>query len=117
MDSEMTVFTEKNKRDQQEITTEIIHIIKNIMICIEVENKKLKNNLETAHKKVDDLNSLILVMSMQNKNKLCEHKNWVDNKMDKINNSISTLVKNIKKTDYKTKHVLTKASQTRLPQP
>ena len=37
--------------------------------------------------------------------------------MDEINNSISTLVKNIKKTDYKTKHVLTKPSQTRLPQP
>ena len=42
-------------------------------------------------------------MSTQNKNRLYKHKNVVDNKMDEINNSISTFDKNMNKTDYKNK--------------
>ena len=56
----MTMFTKKNKRHQQEIPQ--IHIIKNIVISIAEENKKLKDNLETTHKRINNLNSLILDM-------------------------------------------------------
>ena len=41
----------------------------------------------------------------------CEHKNLLDNKMDNINNSISTLDKNINKTDYKSKIPINTRSQ------
>ena len=111
----MTMFTKKNKRHQQEIPQ--IHIIKNIVISIAEENKKLKDNLETTHKRINNLNSLILDMSTRNKNRLCDHKNWVDNKMDEINGSISSLDKNIKKADCKIKHLLTKVLKARLRRP
>lgn len=55
----MTMFAKKNKRDQQGIPQ--IHIIKSIAIPIAEENKKLKDNLETTHKRKDNLNSLILI--------------------------------------------------------
>lgn len=111
----MTMFAKKNKRDQQGIPQ--IHIIKSIAIPIAEENKKLKDNLETTHKRKDNLNSLILDMSTRNKNRLCDHKNWVDNKMDEINDSISSLDKNIKKADCKIKHLLTKVLKARLRRP
>ena len=114
-DNEMTMFAKKNKRDQQGIPQ--IHIIKSIAIPIAEENKKLKDNLETTHKRKDNLNSLILDMSTRNKNRLCDHKNWVDNKMDEINDSISSLDKNIKKADCKIKHLLTKVLKARLRRP
>lgn len=41
----------------------------------------------------------------------CEHKNLLDNKMDNINNSISTLDKNINKTDYKSTTPINTRSQ------
>ena len=111
----MTMFAKKNKRDQQGIPQ--IHIIKSIAIPIVEENKKLNDNLETTHKRKDNLNSLILDMSTRNKNRLCDHKNWVDNKMDEINGSISSLDKNIKKADCKIKHLLTKVLKARLRRP
>ena len=111
----MTMFAKKNKRDQQGIPQ--IHIIKSIAIPIAEENKKLKDNLETTHKRKDNLNSLILDMSTRNKNRLCDHKNWVDNKMDEINDSISSLDKSIKKADCKIKHLLTKVLKARLRRP
>ena len=111
----MTMFAKKNKRDQQGIPQ--IHIIKSIAIPIAEENKKLKDNLEITHKRINNLNSLILDMSTRNKNRLCEQKNWVDNKMDEINDSMSTLDKNIKKADCKIKHLLTKVLKARVPRP
>ena len=60
---ESTMFAKKYKRDLQEITTEITNIIKQIITVIAEENKKLKNDLETVHKRIDDLKSLVIDMS------------------------------------------------------
>ena len=66
----MFIFAEKYKRDLQEITTEITNIIKQIITVIAEENKKLKNDLETVQKRIDDLKSLIIDMSTRKKKRI-----------------------------------------------
>ena len=66
---ESTMFAKKYKRDLQEITTEITNIIKQIITVIAEENKKLKNDLETVHKRIDDLKSLVIDMSTRKEKK------------------------------------------------
>ena len=82
IDDEMTHFAKRYQEEQKEITTEITDIIKNITTPIAEENKILRKDLQTANKRIDELNTLILDFTVKNKNKITENKILITNKID-----------------------------------
>ena len=83
IDDEMT---RRYQEEQKEITTKITDIIKNIITPVAEENKILRKDLQTANKRIDELNTLILDLTTKNKKKITENKILITNKIDDISN-------------------------------
>ena len=88
IDNEMTHFAKRYQEEQKEITTEIIDLIKNIITPIAEENTNLRKDLQTANKRIDELNTLILDLTTK-KNKITKNKIQITNNIDKINNPVN----------------------------
>ena len=84
IDDEMAHFAKRYQEEQKEITTEIIDLINNIITPIAEENTNLRKDLQTANKRIDELNTLILDLTTKNKNKITENKILITNNIDKI---------------------------------
>ena len=84
IDDEMAHFAKRYQEKQKEITTEIIDLINNIITPIAEENTNLRKDLQTANKRIDELNTLILDLTTKNKNKITENKILITNNIDKI---------------------------------
>ena len=94
IDDEMAHFAKRYQEEQKEITTEITDLIKNIITPIAEENTNLQKDLQTANKRTDELNTLILDLTTKNKNKITENKILITNKIDEINNQVTNTMDN-----------------------
>ena len=74
IDDEMTHFAKGYQEEQKEITTDITDVIKNIITPIAEENKILGKDLQTANKRIDELNTLILDLTTKTKTNLLRTK-------------------------------------------
>ena len=90
----MTHFAKRYQEEQKEITSEATDIIKNIITSIAEESKSLWKDLQTANKKIDELNTLIFDLTTKNKNKITENKILITNKIDDINNQMTNTIDN-----------------------
>ena len=86
MDDEMPHFAKRYQEEQKELTTKITDLIKNIITRIVEENTNLRKDLQTANKRIDELNTLIPDLTTKNQNKITENKILITNNIDKINN-------------------------------
>ena len=84
----MAHFTKRCQEWQKEITTEIADLIKNVITPIAEENTNLRKDLQTANKRIDELNTLILDLTTK-KNKITKNKIQITNNSDKINNPVN----------------------------
>ena len=82
IDDEMAHFSKKYLEEQREITIEITDLIKNIITPMAEENTNLQKDLQTANKRIDEFNTLILDLTTKNKNKISENKILFTNKID-----------------------------------
>ena len=95
IDDEMAYFAKRYQEEQKEITTKITDLIKKIITPIAEEKTKLLKDLQqTANKRIDELNSLILDLTIKNKNKITESKILITNNIDKINNQVTNTMLN-----------------------
>ena len=94
MDDEMPHFAKRYQEEQKELATKITDSIKNIITRIVEENTNLRKDLQTANKRIDELNTLILNLTTKNKNKITENKILITNNIDKINNQVTNRVDN-----------------------
>ena len=108
MDDEMPHFA-KRYQEQKELATKITDSIKNIITRIVEENTNLRKDLQTANKRIDELNTLILNLTTKNKNKITENKILITNNIDKINNQVTnTMLNHIVRTENRTNATLQK---------
>ena len=108
IDDEMTHFAKGYQEEQKEITTDITDVIKNIITPIAEESKILGKGLQTAKKRIDELNTLILDLTTKNKNKITENKILITNKIDDINNQMTNAIDNhIERTELKIEQMQT----------
>ena len=103
IDDEMAHFSKKYLEEQREITIEITDLIKNIITPMAEENTNLQKDLQTANKRIDEFNTLILDLTTKNKNKISENKILFTNKIDEINNQEIKLMDN---------HIVTNENRT-----
>ena len=89
IDDEMAYFAKRYQEEQKEITTKITDIIKKIITPIAEEKTKLLKDLQQASKRIDELNTLILDLTIKNKNRITENKILITNNIDKINNQVT----------------------------
>ena len=109
IDDEMAYFAKRYQEEQKEITTEITDLIKNIITPIAEEKTKLLKDLQTANKRIHELNTLILDLTRKNKNKITENKILITNNIDKINNQVTnTMLNHIVRTENRTNATLQK---------
>ena len=107
LDDKMAYFAKKYQEEQKEITNEITDLIKNIITPIAEENTNLQRDLQTANKRTDELNTLILDLTTKNKNKITENKILITNKIDEINSQVANTMDNhIKTTENRTNAML-----------
>ena len=85
----MTNFAKKYQEEQKEITTEMTDLIKNIITAIAEQSTNVRKDLQTANRRVDQLNTLILDLTTNNKNKTTENKILITNNIHKINNHVN----------------------------
>ena len=67
---EMVDFPNEYNYDQEQINLRITDIIQNLITPIILENKKLKEELQTPYKKIDELNTQIHDIVAQNINRM-----------------------------------------------
>lgn len=79
-DDEMTHFAGRNQAEKKKITTEIIYVIKNVIIPFSEENTIMRKKLQPPNKMIDELNNLILDLTTKNKSKISENKILIRNK-------------------------------------
>ena len=91
MEDEITQFAERYEEEQANIATEISKIVEALIAPIASENIKLKEELNDANLKIEQLRSQILGITTQNRNKIKESKNWTSSELETINNSIAAL--------------------------
>ena len=103
MDDEMPHFAKRYQEEQKELATKITDSIKNIITRIVEENTNLRKDLQTANKRIDELNTLILDLTTNNKNKITETKILITNNIDKINNAV---------TNTRDNHIVTTENRT-----
>ena len=109
IDDEMAHFAKRYQEEQKVIATEITDLIKKIITPIAEENKNLREDLQTAKKRIDELNTLILDLTTKNENKITENKILITNKIDEINNQVTNAVENhIVTTENRTNATLQK---------
>ena len=84
----------KRYQEQKELATKITDSIKNIITRIVEENTNLRKDLQTANKRIDELNTLIADLTTKNQNKITENKILITNNIDKINNQVTNRVDN-----------------------
>ena len=75
MDDEITQFAKRYEEEQASIATEISRIVEALIAPIASENTKLKEELNDANLKIEQLRSQILDITTQNRNKIKETKN------------------------------------------
>ena len=63
----------------------------------------MRKDLQTANKRIDELNTLILDLTTNNKNKITETKILITNNIDKINNTV---------TNTRDNHIVTTENRT-----
>ena len=90
----MLHFAKIYQEEQKEITTKITDLIKNIITRIVEENTNLRKDLQTANKRIDELNALVPDLTTKNQNKITENKMLITNNIDKINNQVTNTVDN-----------------------
>ena len=109
IDDEMAHFAKRYQEEQKVIATEITDLIKKIITPIAEENKNLREDLQTAKKRIDELNTLILDLTTKNENKITENKILITNKIDEINNQVTNAMENhIVTTENRTNATLQK---------
>ena len=94
MDDEMPHFAKIYQEEQKELTTKVTDLIKNIRTRIVEENTNLRKDLQTANKRIDELNALVPDLTTKNQNKITENKMLITNNIDKINNQVTNTVDN-----------------------
>ena len=109
IDDEMAYFAKRYQEEQKEITTKITDIIKKIITPIAEEKTKLLKDLQQASKRIDELNTLILDLTIKNKNRITENKILITNNIDKINNQVTnTMLNHIVTTENRRNKTLQK---------
>ena len=101
MDNEMNEFSNRYSVEQSVITEEITDILKNFITPLTKENLQLKQELEAANKRIENLNSQLLDVTNGNANKVKELKNWVTCKLEAVecnNYQLSEQLQIVKKT-------------------
>ena len=101
MDNEMNEFSNRYSVEQSVITEEITDILKNFITPLTKENAQLKQELEAANKRIENLNSQLLDVTNGNANKVKELKNWVTCKLEAVecnNDQLSEQLQIVKKT-------------------
>ena len=101
MDNEMNEFSNRYSVEQSVITVEITDILKNFITPLTKENLQLKQELEAANKRIENLNSQLLDVTNGNANKVKELKNWVTCKLEAVecnNYQLSEQLQIVKKT-------------------
>ena len=91
MDDEITQFTREYEEEQASIATEINEIVGTLIAPIASENIKLKEELNDANLKIEELRRQILDITTQNRNKIKESKNLISGELETINSSIEML--------------------------
>ena len=109
IDDEMAYFAKRYQEEQKEITTKITDIIKKIITPIAEKKTKLLKDLQQASKRIDELNTLILDLTIKNKNRITENKILITNNIDKINNQVTnTMLNHIVTTENRRNKTLQK---------
>ena len=96
IDDEVTQFPKRYEQEQAKFTTEISKIVETLITPIRNKNIKLKEKLNDANLKFEQLRRQVLDITTQNGNKLKESKNWILGELGTINNSITALDNGLK---------------------
>ena len=115
IDDYMADFAKRYQEEQKQMTTKTKDSIKNAITPIAEWNTKLQKDLQTANKRVDELNTLIPDLTTKNKNKITENEILITNNLDKTNNQVTNAIdSHIVTTQNRTNATLQKDNKKKL---
>ena len=96
IDDEIHNFAIRYQQEQEQITGELTNIINQLITPLQEESHQLRNELQEAHKQIEELKSFIQdnVVIMKNSNK--ESKRWVSTELEEMKTSIKTNTEQVK---------------------